>query len=184
MSKQNTENRCEEVIRALYCGMIKYDQDLEVVADYSGGNLTEFFVRPNEADAKTILGRRGKHFSAVQTIVRLIGEKSGRRCSLVTMRPPTKGKAESFTPFRENPNWPRQAIERILSMAVESVFKFEFKIEAQPSDGRCRFVVLLHPAEADEVVEEASKALAVILQAIGMSAGCVLSLDMSKVKPT
>jgi predicted RNA-binding protein YlqC (UPF0109 family) len=171
-------DKAQQLARLIFGGLIAYPEDLEVFVDFNGGNLTEMSIRVNAADRPRVLGKHGKHFKAVKEILALAGARAGRQVILTEMREPVKGQQEAFPPFKHDPDWPKAAVLNILRTTGEAIFREAFDIEETERDGRCRVVLKLSDAEPGEAVRAATQCLPAVFPSIGMTQGCILSLDL------
>lgn len=171
----------KDLIISLVTGLIKYPNRLVVHEDFSGETMTELSLSLHGADVPRVKGKNGRHFKAVKRLVEIAGRKLGLTCDLTMIRPTPTAPAERFPTYVYNPDWPRESVRNIIEQVFNSCTVVGAKrISHTEKGGRCRFEVVVNAIEKADLIEDVVANLTPLLTAIGMNAGCVVALSVSR----
>ncbi len=167
-----------ELLRDLARGFTAHHSALEVHgADASAGRIITA-IRAHGEDYPKLVGSRGKHHNAMQTILHAIGEKLGKDIDYTLM--PAERVPKVPDEFRPASDWKskkmRTLLERVLAMAF-GVRAFSIKIRTEGQ--KAVFVVT---TDQPELATRLDFHLAVhtIFHAIGKTEGMLVHVEFKR----
>ena len=176
-TENDAERVAEELLRRILNGLISHTGDLEIIKQYSGGSLTKYTIRSHVADAPRIMGKGGLRFRAYRFILACIGQKFNKQIQLDNMLDPVVGQPEQFPRYKFNPRWPKEEIEALLQDMCDAIFSFPCGIILVEGAGSAIFQIMHDPRESAAFIEKALPPIQDLMQAIGVTNGCQISID-------
>lgn len=127
MTKENKTMMeiAEAAFRKMVIPFIKHPENLEVNSFQERGTVI-VEARAHYADTGKIIGKAKGNFTAVSTILALVGYRNGVNIRLNNLLPSKVGGQEFLTPFDPQEDWPEQQttaeLEEILKMFLAQTF--------------------------------------------------------------
>lgn len=170
--------KVEILLRSILSSICRKTPSMEVI--WSERNAM-FMVRVGAADQGRIIGKKGKTFWSVATMLWWAGMSQGSGPATFKILDPIGPKApEIRQPFLLNPKWNRARISDLLNSIANTILKTQGNwsmIDMGPGEAKVEFRVekYLSTAMSDPSFEEALKT---VIHAAGMSDGAVIETEV------
>jgi predicted RNA-binding protein YlqC (UPF0109 family) len=162
---------------------IQYPDDLKSSVEPASNGKVALVFRPHMNDMSRVIGGGAKMFTALQTIVRVIGLRHGRRYNLEILEP-NIGQRSEVSPYYPDPKFSADdVVVPLLADIARAVWESEPTISIRPIGDDISSIVLNPNCElADMRIAEIESALVVIFTAIGKNKGHRLNIAIGNDK--
>ena len=186
MTKENKTmtELAESAFRKMVEPFIKHPENLEVNCFQERSTII-VEARAHYADTGKIIGKGKANFTAVSTILALIGFRNGVNIRLNNLLPSKVGGQEFLTPFDNQDDWPEQQttadLEEILKMFLAQTFTLIIGTEKVHDEEWTVYTIGISekeklPISSAQIARELSK----IFHAIGKERGRRIKVEASK----
>ena len=172
---KNIIELAESAFRKLVTGFIKHPSDLEVNTMLINGDIV-IQPRAHYADTGNIIGKSKANFTAVETILAIIGYKNKFNIRLNRLLPAVKGSAEFQAPFDSQEDWPEQQTTADLNeiLALFTAQKPLVKVATEIIEGEewTAYYIKFSPLEKLPIApDQIARSLSKIMHAVGRERG-------------
>lgn len=167
-----------EILRELVCGYTRHHDKLKVDGADMGTTII-MAIRGDIDDHPKLVGTKGKHVWALETIVQAIGRKMGRTVRL-TLMDPLPGEQGPPAVFKPNPNWVEGAIVFLLRLVLDAALPTPYSLEVMHVLDLT--TIQVRPAVWGDLCERGdfAKAVHAIFHAVGKTQGRDVHIDVCK----
>lgn len=171
------------LLRALLAAYTRWHRDMKI----NGAKLTsgvQISVQAHRDDHPRLVGSRGTHIMAIQTLFAFIGRRAGRVVR-VTLLEPATGEKLPLEPYVENPKWKPEPMRKLLGAVASAVFG-EGEVTLTVNAVGEMTVFEIAPKQAiSQLMRDAEieKAFHLIFHAIGKAQGRIVHVQLATGQP-
>lgn len=177
-----------EITRELLLAYTRWGDDLMVDATRSSLTGTiNISIQAHRDDHPKLVGTAGQHILALKLILGFMGQKLGAPIR-VTLLDPYKGDKHPLTPFKPDPDFDAEPIQKLLAKILDMTFTVPPIIEMTESDTTTTFEIASR-SESTKVLNQGNdgpsdlvQSLHYLFHAIGKARGRLIYIDAVKLK--
>lgn len=188
MKEQQLRENVLKIYRALLTSLIEHGELLETSATVlTEKGCVEVDTRAHKEDHGKILGKGGRTFKALQTVLGLIGYRAKFPVRLNFLQSPIHGELSTFMPpMTPAENWKSDELQALLVRVLKFLLAFPYKLEAIENEieKTTTFVLTIDDREQLPLASvELVKSLSTIFNAIGNAKGRHVTIATEAPKP-
>lgn len=143
------------------------------------GRTTTIKIQVNRGDMPRVIGSKGAHAMALETLVGIIGRRQNALLKTRVIEPEV-GEQDRFSKFAPREEWDKQKVQDLMTDIVESIFQYPVRVEVMDGEeyqSVCE--VFVSQGENKELVQTVNAALNPLFVAIGKANGRLLTVNVA-----
>lgn len=167
MSEMNDPGGIPALVKELLKGFTHHHGNLKVTS-VRLGSVVSIEISGNRDDQPKLIGSKGGHIAAMNTLMRAVGKKCGVRIVL-SLKEPTIGVKRPPQAFVPNPNWKPERTLKLLQSIVSAAIPVRFRIGQHHDETNSVFEI--KPIDGKPIDADVFSALETIFDAVGKANG-------------
>jgi len=163
-------------VKMLLEALVSVPEDIEINSA-KAGSILAIEIRVNGADVPSIIGKHGRHYAAINTLVSEAGALQNLSVVFTVLEPNKGQRMEGRRPFvAQDGKAVRDKLSKMVAAIASMIVRGGVKIEASHTSTMSVFhVVPIQPEE--QITESCNAALSAILDSIGKACGRIVKLS-------
>ncbi len=177
METNNPQETCVNILTRIL-DQFTYHPETRKVWAVAVGRSWMVKLQLHRADTPRVVGERGSHIRALDTISAAIGAKNGVNIRTQLLEPEV-GLPERYHKFKPAENWNTEAVTKLADDICASVFVSPYAVKVNDgADFTSTIEIQIDRSENKTLVDTIQKAMQVVFNAVGKANGRILFVDV------